>query len=82
MILQWLLVGLVAGSVAKMITPQDEKGGWLSSLGIGVVGSIAGGFVAGLFGISTHNIIGSLIVAIIGSLIVLYIYHKYLSDKF
>ena len=82
MILQWLLVGLIAGSVAKMITPQEEKGGWLSSLLIGVVGSIAGGFIAGLIGFSAHNILASLIVAIIGSLIVLYIYHKYLTKYF
>lgn len=82
MILKWLLIGLIAGSVAKMITPQEEGGGWISSLGIGVLGAIAGGFIAGLFGFSVQNDLGSLIVAIIGSLIVLYVYHKYLSDKF
>jgi len=82
MILQWLLVGLIAGSVAKMISPQNEKGGWLSSLGIGVIGSIAGGFISGLLGFRTTHIVGSLIVAVIGSLIVLYVYHKYLSKYF
>ena len=82
MILQWLLIGLIAGSVAKIITPQEEKGGWLSSLLIGVLGSIAGGFLAGLMGFSVNNILGSLIVAVIGSLIVLYIYHKHLTKYF
>lgn len=82
MLLKWLLIGLIAGTVAKMITPQEEGGGWISSLGIGVLGSIAGGFIAGLLGFSVRNDLGSLIVAIIGSLVVLFIYHRYFSDKF
>ena len=82
MIIQWLLIGLIAGSVAKIITPQEEKGGWLSSLLIGVIGSVTGGFIAGLFGFPPENILGSLIVAVIGSLIVLFIYHRYLSKHF
>ncbi len=82
MLLKLLLIGLVAGSVAKIITPQEEKGGWLSSLLIGVVGAIAGGFLSRLLGFSVENILGSLVVAVIGSLIVLYIYHRYLTKYF
>ena len=76
-LLSWLLVGLLAGSVAKMITPQKEAGGWLSSLGIGIGGSIVGGFLAGLIGISSHSLIGSLLIALGGSVIVLFLYHRY-----
>lgn len=76
-LITWLLVGLIAGSAAKMITPQQEGGGWLSSLGIGIGGSIVGGFVAGLLGLSSHSIIGSLLVAIAGSILVLFLYHRY-----
>ena len=82
MLLKWLLIGLIAGTIAKMMTPQDEGGGWVSSLLIGVVGSIAGGFVANLLGFSVTHAIGSLIVAVIGSLIVLFIYHRYLTKYF
>lgn len=80
-LLKWLLVGLIAGSLAKMITPQDEKGGWLSSLGIGIVGSIVGGLVAGLIGLNSYRLIGEIIIAFLGSVIVLFIYHKYFANK-
>ncbi len=80
-LLTFLLVGLVAGSVAKMITPQKERGGWLSSLGIGVVGSFVGGFAAGLVGIQSNNLIGTLFITLLGSIIVLFIYHRFFSSS-
>ena len=80
--IHWLLVGLIAGTVAKMITPQNEKGGWISSLVVGILGSMVGGFLAGLIGISSHSPIGSLVIAFVGAVIVLFLYHKYFADKF
>ncbi len=77
----WLLVGLAAGAVAKMVTPQEETGGWISSIGIGIVGSFVGKLVLGLVGIQAYGLIGSVVVAIIGSIIVLFVYYKYFADK-
>lgn len=80
----WLLIGLAAGAIAKMITPQKEKEGWVSSLIIGIAGSMVGGFCAGLLGLSrlfNSTWLGSLVLAVAGSVLVLYIYHKYLKDK-
>lgn len=83
-LLIWLAIGLAAGAIAKQVTPQQEKGGWISSIGIGIVGSIIGGFLAGIIGINRifgDGIIGSLIIATGGAILVLFIYHKYLADK-
>ena len=80
----WLAVGLVAGFAAKALTPQQEKGGWISSGIIGIVGSIVGGLLARVLGLSfilNLGIIGSLIVAVGGAVLVLFIYHKFLADK-
>ena len=80
----WLLIGLIAGAAAKMITPQDEKGGWVSSLIIGIIGSIVGGFLGGIIGVNGmlgNSWLGSLIIATLGAVLVLYIYHKYLKEK-
>ncbi len=82
--LYWLAIGLGAGSIAKALTPQDEKGGWISSLVIGVIGAYVGGFIATLTGIRFilgTGLIGSLLVATGGAFLVLFIYHKYLKDK-
>lgn len=80
-LITWLLVGLVAGSLAKMITPQEEKGGWVSSLVVGVIGSVVGGFIADLIGFPNNMILVKLLIAFLGAVLVLFIYHKYLADK-
>ena len=83
-LLFWLLIGLAAGAIAKALTPQNEKGGWVSSIVIGIIGSMVGGYLARATGLSMlfgTGIIGSLIVATLGALLVLFIYHRYLADK-
>lgn len=79
-LIKFLLVGLVAGSIAKMITPQEEKGGWLSSLIVGIIGAFVGGFIGNFFATS-FTILGDLILASLGAVIVLFGYHKYFSHK-
>ncbi|MEM6804780.1 MAG: GlsB/YeaQ/YmgE family stress response membrane protein [Bacteroidota bacterium] len=82
-LLIWGLIGLAAGTIAKMVTPQNEKGGWVSSIVIGIVGSMVGGFIArfvGLGGLGS-NTLGDLIIATGGAILVLFVYHKYFADK-
>lgn len=75
--ISWLLVGLIAGALAKLITPQKEDPSWLSSLIIGVVGSGVGGFLSRLIGLQATSFIGSLAVATAGAVLVLFLYHRY-----
>ena len=75
-IIAWLVVGLIAGALAKLIMPGDDPGGIIVTILIGIVGALIGGFVVGLFGgpgVTGINI-SSIIVAIIGALILLAIY--------
>jgi len=78
----WLLTGLAAGAVAKQLTPQDEKAGWVTSLIIGLIGAMLGGFVFRIVGIQATSLLGGFLSAVIGSVLFLFIYHRYLSDKF
>ena len=80
-IIIWLLTGLAAGAVAKRITPQQEKPGWVSSLVVGLIGAMLGGFVFGLVGIKATSMLGSFLFAVVGSVLFLFIYHRYLADK-
>ncbi|RMG25380.1 MAG: GlsB/YeaQ/YmgE family stress response membrane protein [Bacteroidetes bacterium] len=79
----WLLIGLAAGAIAKAITPQQEKGGWISSIIIGIIGASVGGWVARTLHINWLGTtwLGTLALAVGGSLLVLWIYHKFLADK-
>ncbi len=77
-ILAWIVFGLIAGAVAKMIAPGKDPGGWLITLAIGIAGAVVGGFLASLLGfggVSGFNL-GSLLVAIVGALVVLFIWRK------
>jgi uncharacterized membrane protein YeaQ/YmgE (transglycosylase-associated protein family) len=74
----FLILGLIAGAIAKAILPGRQGGGWLVTLLLGVVGAILGGWIGGLiFGgntLGTFFEIRTWVTAIVGSLIVLLIW--------
>jgi uncharacterized membrane protein YeaQ/YmgE (transglycosylase-associated protein family) len=45
-ILSWIVFGLIAGALAKLIMPGDDPGGVIITIIIGIVGAVIGGFVA------------------------------------
>ncbi|TLD72372.1 GlsB/YeaQ/YmgE family stress response membrane protein [Phragmitibacter flavus] len=71
--LSWILLGLVAGAIAKLIMPGDDKGGCFMTMLLGIVGAIVGGWIGSLlgFGTVTNFDFRSLFVAIVGSLVLL-----------
>lgn len=75
-IFSWILVGLVAGMLAKWIMPGDQKAGFFLTAALGIVGGVLGGGVMSL--ISGRSLTGfnltSLLVATAGAVIVLLIY--------
>ncbi|MGP5072431.1 GlsB/YeaQ/YmgE family stress response membrane protein [Arthrobacter rhombi] len=74
--LAFLLLGLIAGAIAKAILPGKQGGGWIATLILGVIGAILGGWIGSLFGSGTAGFFNlvSWIWAIVGSLIVLVIW--------
>jgi uncharacterized membrane protein YeaQ/YmgE (transglycosylase-associated protein family) len=76
-ILGWIVLGLIAGAIAKLILPGRQGGGWLITLLLGVVGALLGGFIgSAIFGIGLEDFwsLQTWIVAILGSILVLLIY--------
>ena len=76
-ILAWILLGLVAGALAKFIMPGQQGGGFIVTTVLGVIGAIVGGFVGTtLFGygdISGFDM-RSIGIAVGGALLVLFVY--------
>jgi uncharacterized membrane protein YeaQ/YmgE (transglycosylase-associated protein family) len=75
--LSFIILGLIAGAIAKLILPGRQGGGWFITLLLGVVGALLGGWLAGLiFGIGYDDFwsIQSWLIAIVGSIIVLLIW--------
>ncbi len=73
----FLLLGLIAGAIAKLIIPGKQAGGWFITLLLGVVGAFVGGWLGGLLFDANLQEFFSLqtwALAIGGSIIVLLIY--------
>lgn len=74
-VLAWIVVGIIAGWLAKMVVRGEGPGGILGDLLIGVIGAIIGGWVFNYFGhpgVTGLNI-GSIVVAFVGGIILLLI---------
>ncbi|HEY6753008.1 MAG TPA: GlsB/YeaQ/YmgE family stress response membrane protein [Rubrobacteraceae bacterium] len=75
-IIAWIVVGLIAGVLAKLIMPGDDPGGFIVTILLGIVGAFVGGFVVNLLGgagVSGFNL-WSILVATLGAIILLAIY--------
>ncbi len=73
--ISWIVVGIIAGFLGRMVVKGEGPGGILGDLIIGVVGAIVGGWVYNLFGHvgATGINIPSIICAFIGAVILLLI---------
>ena len=73
----FLLLGLIAGAIAKLIMPGKQGGGWIVTLLLGIVGAMIGGWLGGLlFSVDLGGFfdLRSWLLAIGGSLLVLLVY--------
>lgn len=73
----FIILGLIAGAIAKAILPGRQGGGWLITLILGVIGAFVGGWLGSLiFGVPLGEFfsISTWLLAIGGSIVVLLIY--------
>ena len=84
-IIAFIILGLLAGVIAKAILPGDDPGGIIVTTIIGIVGAIIGGFLAGaLFNADPMDEffdISSWLTAIVGAIILLVIYRMVVGRR-
>lgn len=75
-ILLWILFGLIAGAIAKVLMPGEDPGGFIVTILIGVVGALLGGWLgSAIFGVGISGFnLPSFLVAIGGAILLLIIY--------
>jgi uncharacterized membrane protein YeaQ/YmgE (transglycosylase-associated protein family) len=79
-IIAWVVLGLLAGAIAKAIVPGDQGGGWLSTLILGVIGAFIGGSLftfiqTGSLQLAAPGLsIPGVAVAVLGAIIAIYLY--------
>src|SRR2546430_11325625 len=82
-IISWIVLGLIAGVLAKLIMPGRDPGGIIVTMLIGIAGAIVGGFLFSLFGgggVTGVNL-GSIVVAVVGALVLLFLYRLFVGRR-
>lgn len=81
-LLTWIILGLIAGAIAKAVDPAARGGGILSTMLLGIIGAFVGGTLATLlttgqlaFTATTLSIPG-VIVAVLGAILAVFIWHR------
>jgi uncharacterized membrane protein YeaQ/YmgE (transglycosylase-associated protein family) len=76
-IASWIVFGLIAGALAKLIMPDKDPGGCLVTIALGILGALLGGFVSTEYlnlGTVTGFNFRSVAIAILGAVVLLGIY--------
>lgn len=83
-IIGWIVVGLIAGALAKMLMPGDDPGGIILTMLLGIAGAIVGGFIAVALNISNgvdDFDIGTIFLAVVGAMLLLFGYRMLVGDR-
>jgi uncharacterized membrane protein YeaQ/YmgE (transglycosylase-associated protein family) len=78
-----LILGLLAGVIAKAIMPGRDPGGIIVTILLGLAGSLIGYWIFRAIGIGDDDKfdLGGLVGAIIGTLILLWLYRRFVADR-
>jgi len=79
-IIAWIVLGLIAGAIAKAIYPGHQGGGIFATMGLGILGALVGGYLGSMFlGTSGGAAYGALTIpsiafAVLGALVLLFLW--------
>ena len=76
-----ILIGLVAGIVAKFLTPGRDPGGWIITILLGIAGSYVGTFLGRSIGHYQDGQTAGFIASVIGAIVLLLIYRLFTKGK-
>jgi uncharacterized membrane protein YeaQ/YmgE (transglycosylase-associated protein family) len=70
----WILIGLIAGAIAKAVTPGRDPGGCLITIVIGIAGAVLAGFLGQQLGWYGPGEGAGFLAAIAGAVLILFVY--------
>ena len=75
-IIAWIVLGLIAGAIAKMLHPGPDPGGIFVTILIGIVGAVIGGFIGSTLGMGDVSGVNvwSIVLSVAGAIILLVVY--------
>lgn len=72
--LGWILIGLIAGAIAKAVVPGRDPGGCLVTILLGVAGAVLAGFLGRALGWYEVGEGAGFLAAIVGAILILFVY--------
>lgn len=80
----WIIFGLIAGAIAKLLMPGRDPGGWIITLVLGIAGAVIGGWIGSMLwgstGVNDWSL-GSFALAIAGAILLLAIYRMIVGRR-
>lgn len=83
-ILVWILFGLIVGAIAKFLMHGNQGSDWITTIILGILGALVGGFIAGVLGIGDDGNpwdLGTIGISVLGAIIVLIIYGAFTKKR-
>jgi uncharacterized membrane protein YeaQ/YmgE (transglycosylase-associated protein family) len=80
-IIGWILLGFLAGLIAKALMPGGERGGFILTTLLGIAGALVGGFLASVLGlgdpIDEFFDLSTWVAAVVGALVILFAWNAF-----
>ena len=77
----WIVIGLVAGVIGKLIMPGRDPGGCIVTILLGIAGALLAGFVAQAAGVTVRGTFWTYVAAIAGAVVILFIYRLIVRNR-
>jgi uncharacterized membrane protein YeaQ/YmgE (transglycosylase-associated protein family) len=77
----WIVIGLLAGGIAKLIMPGPDAGGCLMTLLLGIGGAVVAGFLGQQLGWYSRGEGAGFLAAIVGAVLILFVYRLVTSSR-
>lgn len=82
-IISWIIMGLIAGAVAKWLMPGKDPGGFFVTMFLGIAGGVLGGYIGTMLGLGKVDgfDLRSFGLAVAGAFVILYLYRVIKARK-
>ena len=80
-ILAWIVIGLLAGGIAKLLMPGRDPGGCIITILLGIAGALLAGFLGRAVGWYNESEGAGFLAAIVGAFIILFIYRMVVTRR-